>query len=64
MLDFAANEDKIWKVHEEVEQETQRLHVHTLTTSISPTDLAGAQVARMEKKIVVTLRRDKWREKD
>jgi len=62
-LDYAANEDKIRKLHEELEQETQRLHVHILTISTSPTDLAGAQ-AHVEEKIVTTLRRDKWREKN
>ena len=45
-LDYAANEDKIRKVYEELEQETQRLHVHTLTTSTSPTNPGLSLLAR------------------
>jgi len=37
-LDYAANEDKIRKLYEELEQETQRLHVLTFIVSASPTD--------------------------
>jgi len=37
-LDYAANEDKIRKLYEELEQETQRLHVNTFIVSTSPTD--------------------------
>jgi hypothetical protein len=38
-LDYAANEDKIRKLYEELEQETQRLHVHSLIVPTSSTDL-------------------------
>ncbi|KAF9787433.1 hypothetical protein BJ322DRAFT_722663 [Thelephora terrestris] len=45
-LDYAANEDKIRKLYEELEQETRRLHTH------------------MEEKLAMTIKRDKWREKN
>ena len=38
-LDYAANEDKIRKLYEELERETQQLHVLTLVVSTSQTDL-------------------------
>jgi hypothetical protein len=38
-LEYAANEDRIRKLYEELEQETQQFHVLTLTISTSPTDL-------------------------
>lgn len=38
-LEYAANEDRIRKLYEELEQETQQFHVLTLIISTSPTDL-------------------------
>jgi len=37
-LDYAANEDKIRNLYEELERETQRFHVLTFTTPASLTD--------------------------
>jgi len=66
-LDYAANEDKIRKLYEELERETQRLHVLTFIASTSPTDpgpfFACAQT-HVEEKLATTVKRDKWREKN
>ena len=38
-MDYAVNEDNIRKLYEELEQETQRLHVLTPFATTSSTDL-------------------------
>ena len=44
-LDYAANEDKTRKLYEELEQETQQLHVITFIISTSPTDPEPSSLA-------------------
>lgn len=66
-LDYAASEDRIRKLYEELERETQQLHVLPFVIPASSADpctfLAGPQ-AHVEEKLASTIKRDKWREKN
>lgn len=46
VLDYAANEDKIRKLYEELDQEIQQLHVLILFVFASPADTGPSLPAR------------------